>query len=603
MNLKKKSKINSKKLELYLFIGSYLKNHILLLFLSFFFAVLIVGFSLYLPILIGRAIDSMIHTPGITGILPLLIRILSITILTSCLQYFSGYFNHKLSYLTARDMREDAFDQLQVLSIRYTDKTSTGDLLNRLTSDIEQISDGLLLGFSQFFTSIVTIIGTFIFMLFLSPFITFLVVLLTPLSLFIASFIAKRSFKLFRKQASIKGKLTNCVEESMYGLKTIQAYENQEKWMAELKHWNESLQKTSQSVTFISSLSNPATRFVNGLIYTVVAVGGAYFVLQGMITVGSLTAFLSYASQYTKPFNEITSVFTELQNALSSTKRVYELLETDEIEGIDGIKGIKGIDEIEKIEEDFLYENTLNRKGEVMFDNVSFSYTKEVTLIKDLNLLVKKGQSVAIVGPTGAGKSTLINLLMRFYDCDQGRILLDGHDTILFNRTTLRRHYGMVLQDTWLKSGTIFENIAYGKTDATIEEVMLAAKRARADQFIEKLPSGYETMISERAGNLSSGQKQLLCIARVMLGNPPMLILDEATSSIDARTEILVQKTFIEMMEGHTSFVVAHRLSTIRHADVILVMKDGKIVEQGNHEDLILTHGFYHQLYQAQYQS
>ncbi len=603
MNLKNKSKINSKKLELYLFIGSYLKNHILLLFLSFFFAVLIVGFSLYLPILIGRAIDSMIHTPGITGILPLLIRILSITILTSFLQYFSGYFNHKLSYLTARDMREDAFDQLQVLSIGYTDKTSTGDLLNRLTSDIEQISDGLLLGFSQFFTSIVTIIGTFIFMLFLSPFITFLVVLLTPLSLFIASFIAKRSFKLFRKQASIKGKLTNCVEESMYGLRTIQAYENQEKWMAELKHWNESLQKTSQSVTFISSLSNPATRFVNGLIYTVVAVGGAYFVLQGMITVGSLTAFLSYASQYTKPFNEITSVFTELQNALSSTKRVYELLETDEIEGIDGIKGIKGIDEIEKIEEDFLYENTLNRKGEVMFDNVSFSYTKEVTLIKDLNLLVKKGQSVAIVGPTGAGKSTLINLLMRFYDCDQGRILLDGHDTILFNRTTLRRQYGMVLQDTWLKSGTIFENIAYGKTDATIEEVMLAAKRARADQFIEKLPSGYETMISERAGNLSSGQKQLLCIARVMLGNPPMLILDEATSSIDARTEILVQKTFIEMMEGHTSFVVAHRLSTIRHAVVIMVMKDGKIVEQRNHEDLILTHGFYHQLYQAQYQS
>lgn len=603
MNLKNKSKINSKKLELYLFIGSYLKNHILLLFLSFFFAVLIVGFSLYLPILIGRAIDSMIHTPGITGILPLLIRILSITILTSFLQYFSGYFNHKLSYLTARDMREDAFDQLQVLSIGYTDKTSTGDLLNRLTSDIEQISDGLLLGFSQFFTSIVTIIGTFIFMLFLSPFITFLVVLLTPLSLFIASFIAKRSFKLFRKQASIKGKLTNCVEESMYGLRTIQAYENQEKWMAELKYWNESLQKTSQSVTFISSLSNPATRFVNGLIYTVVAVGGAYFVLQGMITVGSLTAFLSYASQYTKPFNEITSVFTELQNALSSTKRVYELLETDEIEGIDGIKGIKGIDGIEKTEEDFLYENTLNRKGEVMFENVSFSYTKEVTLIKDLNLLVKKGQSVAIVGPTGAGKSTLINLLMRFYDCDQGRILLDGHDTILFNRTTLRRQYGMVLQDTWLKSGTIFENIAYGKTDATIEEVMLAAKRARADQFIEKLPSGYETMISERAGNLSSGQKQLLCIARVMLGNPPMLILDEATSSIDARTEILVQKTFIEMMEGHTSFVVAHRLSTIRHADVILVMKDGKIVEQGNHEDLILTHGFYHQLYQAQYQS
>lgn len=598
--MKNKQKQLNEGWQILFHIMKYLKNYRVFIILSFFFAFVTVCLTLYIPVMIGRAIDTMVKDNGLQLLRPLLLRILVITLITSFLQWIMGLCNNKVSFLASRDIRMKAFGNLQKVSVKYADDTSTGDLLSRMTSDIDQLTDGLLLGFSQLFTSILTIIGTFLFMFMIHPGITFLVVLLTPVSFIIAAYISKKTFRLFKIQSETKGKLTNCIEESVYGLRTIQAYGSINTSEQTLKEWNQSLQKISQDVTFYSSLTNPLTRFVNGLIYAVVAVGGALFALYGMITIGSLTAFLSYASQYTKPFNEISGVITELQNAMASAKRVFDFLEYSEMEDDPDYE----TEDNSNLEKQDALENETNENpvmGNLEFKNVCFSYKKEQELIKNLNLSVKIGQSVAIVGPTGAGKSTLINLLMRFYDINSGKLLLDGCDINKMDRSRLRRQFGMVLQETWLKTGTIIDNIAYGKPDASLEEVIGAAKLAKADQFIEKLPMGYQTIISESGNNLSLGQRQLLCIARVMLMKTPMLILDEATSSIDARTEIMVQRTFTEMMRGRTSFIVAHRLSTIRQADIILVMKEGSIVEQGSHEELIQKKGFYYKLYQAQF--
>jgi len=598
--MKNKQKQLNEGWQILFHIMKYLKNYRVFIILSFFFAFVTVCLTLYTPVMIGRAIDTMVKDNGLQLLRHVLLRILAITLITSFLQWIMGLCNNKVSFLASRDIRMKAFGNLQKVSVKYADDTSTGDLLSRMTSDIDQLTDGLLLGFSQLFTSILTIIGTFLFMFMIHPGITFLVVLLTPVSFIIAAYISKKTFRLFKIQSETKGKLTNCIEESVYGLRTIQAYGSINTSEQTLKEWNQSLQKISQDVTFYSSLTNPLTRFVNGLIYAVVAVGGALFALYGMITIGSLTAFLSYASQYTKPFNEISGVITELQNAMASAKRVFDFLEYSEMEDDPDYE----TEDNSNLEKQDALENETNENpvmGNLEFENVCFSYKKEQELIKNLNLSVKIGQSVAIVGPTGAGKSTLINLLMRFYDINSGKLLLDGCDINKMDRSRLRRQFGMVLQETWLKTGTIIDNIAYGKPDASLEEVIGAAKLAKADQFIEKLPMGYQTIISESGNNLSLGQRQLLCIARVMLMKTPMLILDEATSSIDARTEIMVQRTFTEMMRGRTSFIVAHRLSTIRQADIILVMKEGSIVEQGSHEELIQKKGFYYKLYQAQF--
>ena len=564
----------------------YIKGYMPFLILSIIFAALSVVLTLYLPILIGDAIDMVVGKGDVDfdGIFSKAKVGLVIILLTAISQWLMNVCNNRMTYGVVRDIRMDAFDKIQSLPVSYIDSHSHGDMVSRVISDVDTFADGLLMGFTQLFTGLTTIIGTLLFMLSINIKITVVVVCVTPVSLFVASFIAKKTYSMFKLQSETRGEQTALIEEMIGNQKVVQAFSYEEKALTRFEEINNRLQKYSLRAIFFSSLTNPCTRFVNSLVYASVGVFGAISALAGGISIGQLSCLLSYANQYTKPFNEISGVITELQNALACAERIFELIE-EESEIADGEDAY----EFEKV------------NGDVSFENVYFSYTDEQKLIEDFNLEVKKGQRIAIVGPTGCGKTTLINLLMRFYDTNKGTIKVDGKKITDIKRESLRRNYGMVLQETWLKAGTIKENITFGKPDATDEEIINAAKASHAHSFIKRLPNGYDTIITEDGGNLSQGQKQLLCITRVMLCLPPMLILDEATSSIDTRTEIKIQKAFLAMMEGRTSFIVAHRLSTIREADIILVMKDGKIIEQGTHESLLELKGFYYNLYNSQF--
>lgn len=553
---------------------------------SLIFAALSVASQLYVPILTGNAIDHMIGVGKVdfVGVAAIVRVIVAATAVTAISQWIFGICNNKITYNVSRDLRNAAIAKIQRLPVSYLDAHPTGDLVSRVIADVEQFADGLLMGFTQLFTGIVTILATLGFMIAVNVPIALVVIVLTPLSLFVASFIAKRTYHLFHQQSETRGDITSLVDEMIGQQKIVQAFGYEDDALDRFEEINERLEKDSMSATFYSSIVNPCTRFVNNLVYAAVGIIGAVSVISTGFTVGQLTCFLSYANQYTKPFNEISNVITELQNAMACAGRVFELL-----------------DETPQVPEKENAYVLTDTKGAIEIKDVNFSYVKDKTLITNLNLSVKPGMRVAIVGPTGCGKSTLINLLMRFYDVDTGSISVDGTDIRDMTRDSLRENYGMVLQETWLKSGTIRENIAYGKPDATDEEIVQAAKLAHSDSFIRRLPQGYDTVIAEDGGNLSQGQKQLLCITRVMLLLPPMLILDEATSSIDTRTEIRIQKAFNRMMQGRTSFIVAHRLSTIREADVILVMKDGNIIEKGNHDQLMAQNGFYTNLYNSQF--
>lgn len=563
-----------------------LKPYTVFLILSFIFAIISVGLTLYVPIIIGDSIDFIVEKGNVnfSGIKVTLIRLLLVVIITAIAQWFMNLCNNRMTFYVVKDIREKTFRQLQIVPLKYVDSHQYGDIISRVVTDVEQLSDGLLMGFTQLFSGVITILGTLVFMLSINVKITLIVVLITPLSLFMANFIAKRTFSMFQLQSKTRGEMTSLVEEMVGNQKIVQAFGYEEEAKERFDAINQRLQSCSVKAIFFSSLTNPSTRFINGLVYAGVGIFGAISAIQGRITVGKLSSFLNYANQYTKPFNEISGVVTELQNAFASAKRVFELM--DEPAQIPDKKDAIQLQEVD---------------GSVELSHVSFSYKKEVPLIEDLNLSVKPGQRIAIVGPTGCGKTTIINLLMRFYDVDQGSIIVSGNDIRDITRDSLRANYGMVLQETWLKSGTIRENIAYGKPEASDEEIINAAKAAHAHSFISRLPNGYNTLINEEGGNISQGQKQLLCIARVMLCLPPMLILDEATSSIDTRTEIHIQKAFATMMQGRTSFIVAHRLSTIKEADIILVMKDGHIIEQGTHDELLEQKGFYANLYQSQF--
>lgn len=564
----------------------YIKKYKFLVIMSLLLALLTVALTLYAPILTGQGID-LILAPGkvdFTALLPLLYKFTVVIILTAITQWLMNLCNNKITYQVVKDVRIEAFHHLEKLPLKYIDSHSHGDLMSRIISDVDQFSDGLLMGFTQLFTSVITIFGTLLFMLFIDVKITLFVVCLTPVSFFVANYIAKKTFFMFKKQSETKGVMTSLIDEMVGNQKVVQAFGYEEKAIARFEAVNETLREQNLQVTFFSSLTNPSTRFVNSLVYAGVGIVGAISALQGKLSVGQLSCFLSYANQYTKPFNEISGVVTELQNALACAARVFELIEEDTI-----------------VPDDKDAVVLKNASGEVKINHVDFSYTPDVTLMEDLNLSVKPGQRIAIVGPTGCGKSTLINLLMRFYDVTCGSITIDGTEIRKITRESLRANFGMVLQETWLKAATVRENIAYGKPDAAIEEVIAAAKESHAHSFIKRLPDGYDTLISEDGGNLSQGQKQLLCIARVMLCLPPMLILDEATSSIDTRTELKVQEAFAKMMEGRTSFIVAHRLSTIREANLILVMNHGTIIEQGTHSELLAQNGFYANLYNSQW--
>ena len=553
---------------------------------SLFLAAVTVATTLYAPVLIGQGVD-LIVAPGqvdFAGLGKILMQMGLVIVITALSQWLMNHINNQITYRVVRDIRTKAFDHLEVLPLKYLDSHPTGDVLSRIIADIDQFSEGLLMGFTQLFSGVITIFGTLGFMFYINPWIATVVVLVTPVSLFVASFIAKKTYSMFKLQSETRGEMTSLVEEMLGNQKVVQAFSHEQASQQQFEEINERLRGCSLKAIFFSSITNPATRFVNGLVYASVGITGAFAAVQGLLSVGQLSSFLSYANQYTKPFNEISGVVTELQNALASAARVFALMDEEPFpaEPEDAVK-------------------LGNVNGSVSIDHVSFSYQKEVPLIEDFYLDVKPGQRIAIAGPTGCGKSTIINLLMRFYDVDHGSIRVMGTDIRQVTRESLRSSYGMVLQETWLKSGTIRENIAYGKPDATMEEIIQAAKEAHAHSFIKRMPNGYDTVISEDGGNLSQGQKQLLCIARVMLCLPPMLILDEATSSIDTRTEIRIQKAFAKMMEGRTSFIVAHRLSTIKEADVILVMQEGHIVEQGSHEELLAKGGFYAKLYQSQF--
>ena len=565
---------------------SYLSRYWFLLVLSLIFAAATALLTLYVPILTGEAVDLIIE-PGkvdFAGILTILKKIAVIVVITAIAQWLMNLCNNTITYRTVRDIRRTAFDKLQILPLKYIDGHSYGDVVSRVIADVDQFADGLLMGFTQLFTGVITIIGTFGFMLSINVKITFVVVLLTPISLFVASFIAKRTFSMFKLQSETRGEQTALIDEMIGNQKVVQAFGQEDKVLDRFDEINGRLEKCSLRAIFFSSITNPSTRFVNNLVYAGVGISGALTALAGGISVGQLSCFLSYANQFTKPFNEISGVLTELQNALACAGRVFELIEeTPQVPEVENAVELKDID------------------GEVSLRDVSFSYTSEQSLIENLNLTAKPGQRVAIVGPTGCGKTTIINLLMRFYDVISGSIQVDGTDIRQMTRGSLRTGYGMVLQDTWLKTGTIRDNITMGKPNAAEEEIIAAAKAAHAHSFIRRLPQGYDTFITEDGASLSQGQKQLLCIARVMLCLPPMLILDEATSSIDTRTEIKIQQAFHRMMEGRTSFIVAHRLSTIREADIILVMKDGHIIEQGNHKELLAKGGFYANLYNSQF--
>ena len=556
---------------------------------SLSFAALSVASQLYVPILTGNAIDHMIGVGKVdfVGVAAIVRVIVAATAVTAISQWIFGICNNKITYNVSRDLRNAAIAKIQRLPVSYLDAHPTGDLVSRVIADVEQFADGLLMGFTQFFTGVLTILGTLGFMLYVNVPITLVVVCVTPLSFIVAGFIAKKTYRNFHMQTEVRGEQTAFINEMIEGQKVVQAFCHEKENVDQFDEMNERLQKASLKAIFFSSITNPATRFVNNVVYAGVALVGALFAVSGGISVGQLSCFLSYANQYTKPFNEISGVVTELQNAMACASRIFELLDEEERTP-------------DKADARVLTEEQVD--GTVEISDVSFSYVPDRKLIEHFNLSVKPGERVAIVGPTGCGKTTMINLLMRFYDVDAGKICVSGTDIRDISRISLRRSYGMVLQDTWLKSGTIYENIAYGRPDATKEQVIEAAKAAHAHSFIKRLPDGYDTVISEDGGNISQGQKQLLCIARVMLCLPPMLILDEATSSIDTRTEIKIQQAFASMMKGRTSFIVAHRLSTIREADIILVMDSGKVIEQGTHEELLAEKGFYAKLYNSQYE-
>ena len=576
----------------------YMKKYIPLLVISILLATVTVAMTLYFPILTGNALDlivgkELVDFVGITEILKMAVLVI---VINAIAQWVMNICNNRMTYHIVMDIRKDAFQKIERLPLSYIDTKSHGDLTSRVIADVDTFAEGLLMGFTQLFSGVATIVGTLLFMLSLDVKITLVVVVITPVSLFVASFIAKKTFDMFRLQSETKGEQTALIDEMIGNQKVVQAFSQEENVQKRFEGINERLGKYSLNATFFSSLVNPSTRFVNSLVYAAVGIFGALSAITGGISVGQLSCFLTYANQYTKPFNEISGVVTELQNALACAARIFELIE-EEPEKADASDA--GVLE--------------NADGRVEIDNVSFSYTPNQSLIEDFNLSVKPGQRVAIVGPTGCGKTTFINLLMRFYDVNSGSISLGGMvsdldqteermvDTKDITRKSLRKNYGMVLQETWLKKGTIRENICMGKPDATEKEMIAAAKASHAHSFIKRLPNGYDTIITEDGGNLSQGQKQLLCIARVMLCLPPMLILDEATSSIDTRTEMQIQKAFLTMMEGRTSFIVAHRLSTIRESDIILVMKEGKIIEQGTHDSLLAQNGFYSELYNSQF--
>lgn len=565
---------------------THIKKYRILVVFSFICAMITVASTLYAPILTGDAIDLIVGKGMVDfdGIKDIIYTFLMVTVVTVLSQWFMNIINNHITYSVVRDIRIEVFNHMEELPLSYIDSHKHGDIVSRIVSDIDQFADGLLMGFTQLFSGIVTILATLGFMIAVNVPIALVVIVLTPLSLFVASFIAKRTYHLFHRQSETRGDITSLVDEMIGQQKIVQAFGYEDEALERFGEINDRLEKDSMSATFYSSIVNPCTRFLNNLVYAAVGIIGAVSVISTGFTVGQLTCFLSYANQYTKPFNEISNVITELQNAMACAGRVFELL-----------------DETPQIPEKENAHVLKDTQGAIEINDVNFSYVKDKKLITDLNLSVKPGMRVAIVGPTGCGKSTLINLLMRFYDVDAGAISVDGTDIRDMTRDSLRQNYGMVLQETWLKSGTIRENIAYGKPDATDEEIVQAAKLAHSDSFIRRLPQGYDTVIAEDGGNLSQGQKQLLCITRVMLLLPPMLILDEATSSIDTRTEIRIQKAFNRMMQGRTSFIVAHRLSTIREADVILVMKDGNIIEKGNHEQLMAQNGFYTNLYNSQF--
>lgn len=565
---------------------THIKKYRILVILSFVCAMITVASTLYAPILTGDAIDLIVGKGLVDfdGIKDIIYTFVMVTVVTVLSQWFMNIINNHITYSVVRDIRIEVFNHMEELPLSYIDSHKHGDIVSRIVSDIDQFADGLLMGFTQLFTGIVTILATLGFMIAVNVPIALVVIVLTPLSLFVASFIAKRTYHLFHRQSETRGDITSLVDEMIGQQKIVQAFGYEDEALERFGEINDRLEKDSMSATFYSSIVNPCTRFLNNLVYAAVGIIGAVSVISTGFTVGQLTCFLSYANQYTKPFNEISNVITELQNAMACAGRVFELL-----------------DETPQVPEKEQAHVLTDTKGAIEIKGVNFSYVKDKTLITNLNLSVKPGMRVAIVGPTGCGKSTLINLLMRFYDVDTGSISVDGTDIRDMTRDSLRENYGMVLQETWLKSGTIRENIAYGKPDATDEEIVQAAKLAHSDSFIRRLPQGYDTVIAEDGGNLSQGQKQLLCITRVMLLLPPMLILDEATSSIDTRTEIRIQKAFNRMMQGRTSFIVAHRLSTIREADVILVMKDGNIIEKGNHNQLMAQNGFYTNLYNSQF--
>ena len=564
----------------------YIRPYTALVILSLLLSALTVGLTLYIPILTGRGVDYIVGEGQVDfkGLMAVITGILISIAITAAAQWIMNHINNKITYRIVRDLRIQAFGHLQELPLSYVDRHSSGDLLSRVITDIDQFSDGLLLGFTQLFTGVATIVGTIIFMLGINPWITLIVVILSPMSFLVANFISRKSFTMFKKQSETRGELTGFTNEMLGGIKVVQAFGYQDEANEEFDEINRRLSEYSLKATFFSSITNPATRFMYSAIYAGVAIAGCFSVIGGMLTVGQLSSFLSYTNQYTKPFNDITSVLTEFQNAIASAARVFELIDEPSApaEPADAIV-------------------LTEPEGRILLQDVDFSYTPQVPLIQGLNLSVEPGQRIAIVGPTGCGKTTLINLLMRFYDVQKGSIQVDGHDIRQITRHSLRTSYGMVLQETWLKSASIRDNIAYGRPDATEEEIIEAAKKAHAHSFIMRMPEGYDTIISEGGGNLSQGQKQLLCIARIMLCLPPMLILDEATSSIDTMTEIRIQRAFETLMKGRTSFVVAHRLSTIQTADVILVMNQGHIIEQGTHQELLAKKGFYADLYYSQF--
>ena len=566
----------------------YIKRYIPLLITALALSIVTVALTLYFPILTGRAIDLIIGKGQVDfdGIMQIVIKAVIAVAFAAIAQWLTNVCNNKMTYNVIRDIRTDAFENIEKIPLSYIDSHSHGDIVSRIISDVDTFADGLLLGLTQLFTGAATIVGTLIFMLTINVKIAVVVVVLTPLSLVAASFIAKRTYSMFQLQSRTRGEQTALIDEMIGNQKVLVAFNHEKKAIEQFDEINDRLSQYSLRATFFSSLTNPTTRFVNSIVYASVGVFGAISAILGGITVGQLTCFLSYANQYTKPFNEISGVITELQNAIACASRIFELIEVER--------------EIPDAEDAYELDEA---DGKVDIEDVYFSYEPDQKLIEDFNLHVEQGQRVAIVGPTGCGKTTLINLLMRFYDVNSGKIKVSGHDIREMTRHSLRKNYGMVLQETWLKNGTIRDNICMGRPEATDEEIIEAAKATHAHSFIKRLPKGYDTVITEDGGNLSQGQKQLLCITRVMLCLPPMLILDEATSSIDTRTEIKIQKAFLKMMQGRTSFIVAHRLSTIRDADVILVMKDGKIIEQGRHEELLKENGFYANLYNSQFEA